>query len=136
MGFNNMWILLNDVLPRAIQKHGGFGPEALAKAARETDIPEGGTMQGYGVKFTRRGQSDSPARTSAPSPRCSRSSRASSSSCSPRPWRPPSPPAAAGVLAACGSLTLGGGLDPLRAAPAGAVGRRRRSTRDPSALTC
>src|SRR5437660_8464411 len=51
MGFNNMWILLNDVLPRAIQKHGGYGPEALAKAARETDIPEGGTMQGYGVKF-------------------------------------------------------------------------------------
>jgi len=46
-----MWILLNDVLPRAIQKHGGFGPDALAKAARETDIPEGGTMQGYGVKF-------------------------------------------------------------------------------------
>jgi branched-chain amino acid transport system substrate-binding protein len=51
MGFNNMWILLNDVLPRAIQKHGGFGPDALAQAARETDIPDGGTMQGYGVKF-------------------------------------------------------------------------------------
>jgi branched-chain amino acid transport system substrate-binding protein len=51
MGFNNMWVLLNDVLPRAIQKHGGFSAEALAKAARETDIPEGGTMQGYGVKF-------------------------------------------------------------------------------------
>jgi branched-chain amino acid transport system substrate-binding protein len=51
MGFNNMWILLNDVVPRAIQKHGGITPEALAKAARETDIPEGGTMQGYGVKF-------------------------------------------------------------------------------------
>jgi branched-chain amino acid transport system substrate-binding protein len=51
MGFNNMWILLNDVLPRAIQKHGGITPDALAKAARETDIPEGGTMQGYGVKF-------------------------------------------------------------------------------------
>jgi len=51
MGFNNMWVLLNDVLPRAIQKYGGFGPDALAKAARETDIPEGGTMQGYGVKF-------------------------------------------------------------------------------------
>jgi branched-chain amino acid transport system substrate-binding protein len=51
MGFNNMWVLLNDVLPRAIQKHGGFSPDALAKAARETDIPEGGTMQGYGVKF-------------------------------------------------------------------------------------
>jgi branched-chain amino acid transport system substrate-binding protein len=51
MGFNNMWILLTDVVPRAIQKHGGFGPDALAAAARETDIPEGGTMQGYGVKF-------------------------------------------------------------------------------------
>src|SRR6266567_7460666 len=51
MGFNNLWILFNDVLPRAIQKHGGFGPDALAAAARETDIPDGGTMQGYGVKF-------------------------------------------------------------------------------------
>jgi len=51
MGFNNMWVLLNDVLPRAIQKHGGLSPDALAMAARETDIPEGGTMQGYGVKF-------------------------------------------------------------------------------------
>jgi branched-chain amino acid transport system substrate-binding protein len=51
MGFNNLWILFNDVLPRAIQKHGGWSPEALAAAARETDIPEGGTMQGYGVKF-------------------------------------------------------------------------------------
>jgi branched-chain amino acid transport system substrate-binding protein len=51
MGFNNMWILLNDVVPRAIQKHGGWSAEALAKAARETDIAEGATMQGYGVKF-------------------------------------------------------------------------------------
>ena len=51
MGFNNVWLLLTDVVPRAIQKHGGFGPEALAAAARETDIPEGGTMQGYGVRF-------------------------------------------------------------------------------------
>ncbi|HEV8533822.1 MAG TPA: ABC transporter substrate-binding protein [Methylomirabilota bacterium] len=51
MGFNNMWILLNDVVPRAITKYGGWTPEALAKAARDTDIPEGGTMQGYGVKF-------------------------------------------------------------------------------------
>jgi branched-chain amino acid transport system substrate-binding protein len=51
MGFNNVWVLLNDVFPRAIQKHGGFGADALARAARETDIPEGGTMQGYGVKF-------------------------------------------------------------------------------------
>lgn len=51
MGFNNTWILLNDVLPRAIKKHGGYDAEALRKAAQETDIPVGGTMQGYGVKF-------------------------------------------------------------------------------------
>ncbi len=51
MGFNNLWILLNDVVPRAILKHGGIGPDALARAARETDIPDGGTMMGYGVKF-------------------------------------------------------------------------------------
>src|SRR5206468_11649351 len=51
MGFNTLWVVFNAVLPRAIQKHGGFGPDALAAAARETDIPGGGTMQGYGVKF-------------------------------------------------------------------------------------
>src|SRR6266849_1909163 len=51
MGFNNTWILLNDVLPRAIKKYGGFDSEALRKAALDTDIPVGGTLQGYGVKF-------------------------------------------------------------------------------------
>ena len=51
MGFNQAWIFLSDVLPRAIKKHGGFDPEALRKAALETDIPPGGTVQGYGVKF-------------------------------------------------------------------------------------
>ncbi len=51
MGFNQTWIFLTDVLPRAIKEHGGFDPEALRQAALETDIPEGGTIQGYGVKF-------------------------------------------------------------------------------------
>ena len=51
MGFNQTWIFLTDVLPRAIKKHGGIDPEALRKAALETDIPVGGTIQGYGVKF-------------------------------------------------------------------------------------
>jgi branched-chain amino acid transport system substrate-binding protein len=46
IGFNNMWILLTDVLPRAIQKYGGFDAERLARAARETDIPEGGRSRG------------------------------------------------------------------------------------------
>jgi branched-chain amino acid transport system substrate-binding protein len=51
MGFNQTWIFLTDVLPRAIKKYGGFDPEALRKAALDTDIPVGGTIQGYGVKF-------------------------------------------------------------------------------------
>jgi branched-chain amino acid transport system substrate-binding protein len=51
MGFNQAWIFLTDVLPRAIKKHGGYDPEALRKAALETDIPVGGTIQGYGVRF-------------------------------------------------------------------------------------
>jgi len=51
MGFNQTWIFLTDVLPRAIKKYGGIDPEALRKAALDTDIPVGGTIQGYGVKF-------------------------------------------------------------------------------------
>lgn len=51
MGFNQTWIFLQDVLPRAIRKYGGVDPEALRKAALDTDIHEGGTIQGYGVKF-------------------------------------------------------------------------------------
>ena len=55
MGFNNTWILLQHVLPTAIKKYGGIGPEALRKAALDVDIPVGGTMQGYGVKFFKDG---------------------------------------------------------------------------------
>jgi len=51
MGFNNTWIFLTDVLPRAIKKYGGYDAEALRKAALDADIPVGGTIQGYGVKF-------------------------------------------------------------------------------------
>jgi branched-chain amino acid transport system substrate-binding protein len=51
MGFNQSWIFFTDVLPRAIKKYGGVDPEALRKAALDTDIPVGGTIQGYGVKF-------------------------------------------------------------------------------------
>jgi len=51
MGFNQSWIFFTDVLPRAIRDHGGYDAEALRKAALETDIPVGGTVQGYGVKF-------------------------------------------------------------------------------------
>ena len=57
MGFNHTWILLNEVLPRAIQKYGGWDAEALRKAALDLDIPTGGTIQGYGVKFAPPGNS-------------------------------------------------------------------------------
>jgi len=57
MGFNQSWIFFTDVLPRAIKKHGGIDPEALRKASLETDIPFGGTIQGYGVKFFQPGHS-------------------------------------------------------------------------------
>ena len=51
MGFNHTWVFLSDVMPRAIKKYGGIDAEALRKAALDTDIPVGGTIQGYGVKF-------------------------------------------------------------------------------------
>jgi branched-chain amino acid transport system substrate-binding protein len=51
MGFNQTWVLLNNVLPVAKEKYGGFDPEAVRKAALDVDIPSGGTIQGYGVKF-------------------------------------------------------------------------------------
>src|SRR6202140_2085109 len=51
MGFNQTWVLLNNVLPVAKEKYGGFDPEAIRKAALDVDIPAGGTIQGYGVKF-------------------------------------------------------------------------------------
>ena len=51
MGFNQTWVLLNNVLPIAKEKYGGFDPEAVRKAALDVDIAPGGTIQGYGVKF-------------------------------------------------------------------------------------
>jgi branched-chain amino acid transport system substrate-binding protein len=55
MGFNQTWVLLNNVLPVAKEKYGGFDPEAVRKAALDVDIPPGGTIQGYGVKFFKPG---------------------------------------------------------------------------------
>jgi branched-chain amino acid transport system substrate-binding protein len=51
MGFNQTWVLLNNVLPVAKEKYGGFDPDSIRKAALDVDIPPGGTIQGYGVKF-------------------------------------------------------------------------------------
>jgi branched-chain amino acid transport system substrate-binding protein len=51
MGFNQTWILLNNVLPVAKEKYGSFDADAVRRAALDVDIPPGGTIQGYGVKF-------------------------------------------------------------------------------------
>jgi branched-chain amino acid transport system substrate-binding protein len=51
MAASNVYIFLQHVLPRAIRAHGGTSAEALRKAALELDMPEGGTMLGFGVKF-------------------------------------------------------------------------------------
>jgi ABC-type branched-subunit amino acid transport system substrate-binding protein len=51
MAASNTYVLMTEVLPRAIKKYGGVDPEALRKAALEVDLPEGGTMLGFGVKF-------------------------------------------------------------------------------------
>ena len=48
---SNTYVFMNEVLPRAIKKYGGIDPDALRKAALDVDLPEGGTMLGFGVKF-------------------------------------------------------------------------------------
>ena len=51
MAASNTYVFMTEVLPRAIKKYGGVDPDALRKASLEVDIPEGGTMLGFGVKF-------------------------------------------------------------------------------------
>jgi ABC-type branched-subunit amino acid transport system substrate-binding protein len=51
MAASNTYVFLTEVLPRAIKKYGGVDPDALRKAALDVDLPEGGTMLGFGVKF-------------------------------------------------------------------------------------
>ncbi len=58
MAASNAHVFFTDVLPRAIKKYGGIDAESLRKAALETDIPEGGTLLGFGVKFPKEGESD------------------------------------------------------------------------------
>src|SRR5438034_5260742 len=51
MSASNTYVFMSEILPRAIKKYGGIDPDALRQAALEGDIPEGGTMLGFGVKF-------------------------------------------------------------------------------------
>ena len=51
MAASNTYVFMTEVLPRAIRKYGGVDPDALRKAALEVNLPDGGTMLGFGVKF-------------------------------------------------------------------------------------
>jgi branched-chain amino acid transport system substrate-binding protein len=51
MAASNVYLFMTEVLPRAIKKYGGIDADALRKAALDVDLPEGGTMLGFGVKF-------------------------------------------------------------------------------------
>jgi branched-chain amino acid transport system substrate-binding protein len=51
MAASNSYVFFTEVLPRAIKKYGGVDGEALRKAALDVDLPDGGTMLGFGVKF-------------------------------------------------------------------------------------
>src|ERR1700694_2894705 len=55
MAASNTYVFLTEVMPRAIKKYGGVDPDALRKAALDVDLPEGGTMLGFGVKFADEG---------------------------------------------------------------------------------
>jgi branched-chain amino acid transport system substrate-binding protein len=51
MSASNTYVFLTDVLPRAIKKYGGVNSDALRQAALDTDLPDGSTMLGFGIKF-------------------------------------------------------------------------------------
>ena len=55
MSASNTFTFFDQVMPNAIKKYGGINTEALRKAAAELDIPVGGTLMGYGVKFQPQG---------------------------------------------------------------------------------
>src|SRR5712664_1431761 len=55
MAASNTYVFMTEVLPRAIKKYGGIDADSLRKAALEVDLPEGGTMLGFGVKFAGEG---------------------------------------------------------------------------------
>ena len=83
MGFNNMWILLNDVLPRAIQKHGGFTPRRPRQGRARDRHPRGRHHAGLRSEVPRRGEPDARAERAGHRRPCTRSSRASSSTSGP-----------------------------------------------------
>ena len=56
MAASNTYAFLTDVLPRAVKKYGGITSDDLRQAALDTDLPDGSTMLGFGIKFEPPGQ--------------------------------------------------------------------------------
>jgi branched-chain amino acid transport system substrate-binding protein len=50
-GLGGAHILVADVLPRALSEYDSVDAEAIRQAADATDIPDGGTLQGFGAQF-------------------------------------------------------------------------------------
>lgn len=54
-GLGGGYILVSDVLPRALETFGNVDSASILAAAAETNIPDGGTPQGFGAKFVAAG---------------------------------------------------------------------------------
>ena len=57
-GLGGGYILVSDVLPRALELFGNVDSASIIAAAAETDIPDGGTPQGFGARFVEAGTPD------------------------------------------------------------------------------
>ena len=55
-GMGSAYVLVSDVLPRAITEFDSVDADSIRAAADATDIPVGGTLQGFGVKFAAVGE--------------------------------------------------------------------------------
>lgn len=56
-GLGGAYVLVKDVLPRAVET-GEVTGDSIREAAAKTDIPDGGTPQGFGAKFTDDGENE------------------------------------------------------------------------------
>jgi branched-chain amino acid transport system substrate-binding protein len=56
-GLGGTFVLVEDVLPRAVRS-GRVTGDSIREAANSTNIPDGGTPQGFGVKFDARGNNE------------------------------------------------------------------------------
>lgn len=56
-GLGGAYVLVKDVLPRAVSS-GSITGDSIRAAAAKTDVPDGGTPQGFGAKFNANGDNE------------------------------------------------------------------------------